>query len=150
MVKPRAKLRVKRRHTGRNLSILAIVVAVVVIVIAVSGSLIQQVPTSFPLFVHVYDKNKAPTWQDVTRQDQLVLNVTVSVSGPNGVGFTHVAPYGIIAGPDPFPAGTYNVTVTKAGFSPNFVLYALGPNCADKTPDGNCHVYIPMSETRTF
>ncbi len=142
----------KKRHTGRNLTILGFLVAVAVITVALSGAFTPETPAktppTFALFVHVYDQALAPTWQDIKNQSQLVANVTVSVSGSNGTVFTHITPTGIIS-PDPLPAGTYQVTVSKEGYTANPVTYVLGPNCADKTPDGNCHVYIPMTKKTT-
>ena len=99
------------------------------------------------MVVHVYDPAKGnpnpQTLTDLTEQ-QLIANVTVTVTGANPG--TQITPTGIIAY-DQLPAGSYQITVTRAGYKSNVVTYVLGPNCVDRTPDGQCHPLVPMTST---
>ncbi len=52
----RDKSRVRKRHTGRNLSIVGLVLAIVVIAVVLSGALTPQ-PT-FVMIVRAYDQTK--------------------------------------------------------------------------------------------
>lgn len=140
---------VKKSHTRRNLSILATLAVAVIITVALSGAL-SPAPT-YTMIVHVYDRTKG-TPQTVYEftEPMAVHNVTVTVSGPNYPATTRgPAPDGIIGwGPnDQLAAGTYQITVSKSGYTTNTVSYFLGPSCVDKTPDDQCHPLVPMTPT---
>jgi len=137
---------VKKNHTGRNLAVLAVIMAIAVA--AVGLPLLLQQEQTFVMVVHVYDPTRGnprpQTLTDLTEQ-QLVTNVTVTVPGANPA--TRVTPTGIIAY-DQLPARTYQITVTKDGYKSNVLTYVLVPNCIGRTPDGQCHPLVSMiSET---
>ncbi len=73
----------------------------------------------------------------------LVANVTVTVSGASPP--TRFTPTGIIAF-DQLPAGTYQITTARPGYTSTPFTYLVGPNCQGRTPDGICHALVPMTK----
>ena len=137
----------RKNHTARNLVILAVIIAIAVAAVGLP-SLLQQAPppSTFTMVVHVYDpaKGTPQTLYNLT-QAELVNGATVVVSGGNQPAQTQFASGGII----PFtqlPAGAYQITVSSPGYNSNTVPYSLGPNCVDRTPDGECHPLVPMTK----
>ncbi len=137
----------KKSHTARNISLLSLIVAIGVVAIALSGALsTPQAPSAFVMIVHVYDQAKGnpQTVYDLT-EPELIQNVNVTVSGPNYPPTTRRAPSGIVAF-DQLSAGTYQITVSSNGYVSSTVAYLVGPNCLDRTPDGQCHPLVPMTK----
>jgi len=147
--KTKKRALVRRSHTKRNISILATLVVVVVIIVALSVAL--SPPPSYIMIVHVYDTTKAnPPPQTLLEftPTMAVHNVNVTVSGPNYPPTTRgPGPDGIVGwGPDDqLVAGSYQITISSNGYQTNTVTYVLGPNCSDRTSDGQCHPLVPMT-----
>ncbi len=117
-------------------------VVVAIIVIAVSGAL--SPPPTYAVFIHVYDNSYHPQTVYDLKESMLIANVTVTVSGVDQP--TRFTPTGIIAY-DQLPAGTYQISVSGNATIAVPFAYAIGPNCADRTPDGKCHALVAATRT---
>jgi hypothetical protein len=115
---------------------------VVIIVVALSGALSSR-PT-YIMVVHVYDNTYQPFVHSVfdLNETELIEYVNVTVAGVDQP--TRPTPTGIITY-DNLPAGTYHITVSGNGTVTTPFLYVLGPNCPDKTSDGQCHALVPSN-----
>ena len=142
--KPR---KIARSHAGRNLSILALLVAIAIIAMALSGALpAPQTPSGFKLFIHVYDPSKGtPETLADLNCDNFVCGVLISVSGPQS--FTEPTPSGILSPSGLLPEGTYQITTTKTGYKTTTIPYVVGPDCDRRDPQGFCLAWVAMPET---
>ncbi len=148
MVKPKARIALKKKsHAGRNISILAVLITVVVIAVAFSGALSPQ-PThimpTYIMLVHVYDSSYHPQTVYNLTEAMLIENVDVTVSGVDQP--TRFTPTGIIAY-DQLTAGTYQITLSGNATINAPFTYVVGSNCEDRTPDGQCHALVPASRS---
>ena len=114
-------------------------VAIVLVAVAVSGVLTAA---TYVMIVHVYDSKWNPQTVYDLNVTMLVANVTVTVSGVSDP--TRYTPTGII-GYDQVPAGSYQIQVQGSGYTSNSITYVVGPNCPDRTPDGQCHALVPIT-----
>jgi hypothetical protein len=149
MAKAQRKTFVKRSHTGRNISILAILVVVVVLAVALSGALTPAPPAAtYAMVVHVYDSKYQSMVHSVYNltESMLIENVTVTVAGVDQP--TRFTPTGIIVY-DQLPAGTYTINVSGNATIVAPYSYVLGANCPDQTPDGQCHALVAATITHS-
>ncbi len=144
--KTRRKTFVKKSHTRRNISILATLIVVVVIIVALSGALSPPPPVTitptYTMLVHVYDNRYQPIVHSVydLNETELIGYVNVTVAGVQQP--TRPTPTGIIAY-DNLTAGTYRITLSgNASLAAPF-SYTVGPNCEDRTSEGQCHALVP-------
>ncbi len=94
------------------------------------------------MVVHVYDNHYNPQTVYNVTEAMLIANVTVTVAGVDQP--TRLTPTGIIVY-DQLPAGTYQITVSGNATLTTPFRYYLGPNCADRTSDGQCHALVPAN-----
>ncbi|SRR5712692_1834867 len=143
MVKPKAKIALKRKsHTGRNISILALLATVAVVAVALSGALSPSPQPTYVMLVHVYDSRYHPQTVYDLNETMLIENVNVTVSGVDQP--TRFTPTGIIAY-DQLPVGPYQITLSGNATINAPFTYVVGPNCEDRTPDGQCHALVPAN-----
>ncbi len=98
--------------------------------------------------VHVYD---APTEYATIEQlpeNQLLQNVTITITGPKNFG-PDTTPTGIFVISTEIPSGTYSVTAEKAGYTTRTIQSIVDNNCGNRQilVSGTvvCHVLLRLS-----